>query len=195
MADPRLYPTRPLQQWIPSLAAASRNATGLNLEAEPPVAAVDLRVTPPADVLGTPLPTEPNTWVYAADGQIVWLGPDEWLVTSTAAQGHELEARLGAVVRPRGGAATDVSAQRTGIRVSGRHARDLLATGCALDLHPLAFPAGSAAQTTLGQAPVLLLALGAGEDFRVFVRPSFAGYLADWLLDAALEFQPAGATS
>jgi sarcosine oxidase subunit gamma len=35
---------------------------------------------------------------------------------------------------------------------------------------------------------VLLLAL-AEDDYRLFVRPSFAGHLADWLLDAAQEFR------
>ena len=35
----------------------------------------------------------------------------------------------------------------------------------------------------------MLLALGdAGDDYLVLVRSSFAGYLADWLLDAALEY-------
>ncbi|HEX6352934.1 sarcosine oxidase subunit gamma [Actinophytocola sp.] len=200
MAD--LYLTHPLLRWFPALTDTSRDADGLHLEAESPVTATDLRVDPTgpgaraaAAVLGAPLPTEPGTWVYGDDGQIIWLGPDEWLVTSVSAAPHELEARLGAAVRPHGGAAIDVSAQRTRIRVSGRHARDVLATGCSLDLHPAAFPAGTAAQSTLGQAPVLLLGLGEGNDFRVFVRPSFAGYLADWLLDAACEFQPAGTTS
>jgi sarcosine oxidase, subunit gamma len=188
MADPGLYPTHPLDQWIPALDTVSRNATGLRLEAETHIAATNLRVDP---AVMPELPVAPNTWVSGNDGQIIWLGPDEWLVTSTTEKPHELEARLGAAVRPHGGAATDVSAQRTGIRISGRHAQDVLATGCALDLHPAAFPAGTAAQSTVGQAPVLLLALGGSNDdadFRVFVRSSFAGYLADWLLDAASEF-------
>ena len=42
---------------------------------------------------------------------------------------------------------------------------------------------------TLGEAGVVLLALSdRGDDYVVLVRSSFAGYLADWLLDAALEF-------
>jgi sarcosine oxidase subunit gamma len=35
---------------------------------------------------------------------------------------------------------------------------------------------------------VLILALGDG--FRLLVRPSFAGHLAAWLVDAAEEFRP-----
>jgi sarcosine oxidase, subunit gamma len=63
----------------------------------------------------------------------------------------------------------------------------VLATGCAIDLHPRAFPAGSAVQTTLGLAGVVLLALG-GTEYEILVRTSYARYLADWLLDAAAEF-------
>jgi sarcosine oxidase, subunit gamma len=167
----------------------------LSLEAEPGTAAVDLRLDPAAAEavagrIGGALPTTPNTWCPTADGQAIWLGPDEWLVTSDTARPHDLEAALLDVVRPCGGAAVDVSAQRTSLRLGGRHARDLLASGCSLDLHPLAFPFGACAQTTIGRAGVLLLALGsAGTDFRLFVRLSFAGYLTEWLLDAAVEFR------
>ena len=67
--------------------------------------------------------------------------------------------------------------------------RDVLAKGCSIDLHPRVFGRGSSAQTVLGQAGVVLLALSdAGDAYAVLVRSSFAGYLADWLLDAALEF-------
>jgi sarcosine oxidase, subunit gamma len=82
-----------------------------------------------------------------------------------------------------------VSAQRTTIRLSGPDARDVLAKGCSLDLHPTVFRKGTAAQTMLGQAGVVLIALDdAGTDYRILVRSSFARYLADWLIDAAEEF-------
>ena len=60
----------------------------------------------------------------------------------------------------------------------------------AIDLHPRVFGRGTAARRrTLGLAGVVLLALGdAGDDFLVLVRSSFAGYLAEWLLDAAVEY-------
>jgi sarcosine oxidase subunit gamma len=80
----------------------------------------------------------------------------------------------------------DVSAQRTTLLLGGSRVRDVLAHGCSLDLHPSRFPAGACAQTMLAHAPVILLALPAGE-FWVLVRASFAAYLADWLFDATLE--------
>ncbi|GAA3562795.1 sarcosine oxidase subunit gamma [Amycolatopsis ultiminotia] len=193
-----LYPTHPLETWAPALAELSREAAGLVVTPEPPVAAVDVRLEAPgpgADAfgraLGTALPLVPNTWTHTTDGQLIWLGPDEWLVTAEDSAGHELERELGWIVSAYDGAAVDVSAQRTGIRLRGARARDLLSFGCSLDLRSSAFPSGSAAQTALGQTAVLLLALGE-QDLRLFVRPSFAGYLAEWILDAAQEYRPAG---
>ncbi len=72
-------------------------------------------------------------------------------------------------------------------------ARDLLAKGCSLDLHPTVFRKGTAAQTMLGLAGVVLIALDdAGADYRILVRSTFARYLADWLIDAAEEFGVGG---
>jgi sarcosine oxidase subunit gamma len=75
------------------------------------------------------------------------------------------------------------------LRLSGPDARDVLAKGCSLDLHPTVFRKGTAAQTMMGLAGVVLIALDeAGSDYRILVRSSFARYLADWLIDAAEEF-------
>ena len=81
------------------------------------------------------------------------------------------------------------AAQRITVRLTGKRAREILAKGCSIDLHPRVFGRGRSAQSMLGQAAVVLLALSdVGDDYLVLVRSSFAGYLADWLLDAALEF-------
>ncbi|MGY1639011.1 sarcosine oxidase subunit gamma [Geodermatophilus sp. SYSU D00742] len=185
-----LLRTHPLEAWR---AAFERLPDAIGVTAEPFVAMVDVRLgeagAEASGALGVQLPTTPNTWVPAGTGRAVWLGPDEWLVTSTTEAPWELEARVRAAVLPLGGSATDVSAQRIGLRLTGPRVRDVLAKGCSIDLHPRVFGRGSSAQTVLGQAGVVLLALSdAGDDVLVLVRSSFAGYLADWLLDAALEF-------
>lgn len=100
------------------------------------------------------------------------------------------EAELRAAVTPSGGAAIDVSGQRVSLTLRGRHVRDVLAKGCALDLHPTVFRPGASAQTTVGLTAVVLLAGDDPGEFTVLVRQSFAGYLADWLVDAAEEFRP-----
>ncbi|PBC49169.1 sarcosine oxidase subunit gamma, partial [Rhodococcus sp. ACS1] len=68
-------------------------------------------------------------------------------------------------------------------------ARDILAKGCSIDLHPTVFRPGTAVQTMLGLAGVILTALDdTGTDYRILVRASFARYLAAWLIDAAEEY-------
>jgi sarcosine oxidase subunit gamma len=185
-----LLRTHPLEAWS---VAFERLPDTVGIAVEPFVAMVDVRLGPVGPEtrtrLGVDLPTAPNTWVPTGTGRAVWLGPDEWLLTSTTETPEEFEARVRAAVLPLGGSATDVSAQRIGLRLTGARARDVLAKGCSIDLHPRVFGRGRSAQTTLGQAGVVLLALSdAGDDYVVLVRSSFAGYLADWLLDAALEF-------
>ncbi|WP_214416017.1 sarcosine oxidase subunit gamma [Sphaerisporangium fuscum] len=176
---------------------SSRN---LRVEEIPFLTQVNLRVDPKspaaADIafaLGVPLPTEPGTCASGEGADLLWLGPDEWLVVG--APGDEyLEARLRAAAGTRHAAVTDVSAHRTTVRLAGPRARDVLAHGCAVDLHPRVFGPGRCVQTMLARAQVVLAARE-DEDFRIFVRSSFAGYLADWLLDAATEYlqdDPAG---
>ncbi|GGK45219.1 sarcosine oxidase subunit gamma [Planomonospora parontospora subsp. parontospora] len=98
-----------------------------------------------------------------------------------------LAARLRAAAGDGHAAVTDVSAQRTVIRLAGPAARDVLAHGCPLDLHPRVFGPGTCARSTLARADVLLAA-GEDEEFQIFVRSSFAAYLWAWLLDAATEY-------
>lgn len=199
MADTALSVPRrsPLAGAADRLAAATRSSAGAIRLAELPfLAQVNLRLDGKgagADAvglaLGLALPLEPNTVVRAGELTVLWLGPDEWLVVGPPDTQRDVEQRIRAASGDEHVAVTDVSAQRTTLLVSGARARDLLAHGCALDLHPRAFGAGRCAQTTLARAQVVLVARDEpGAGFWVLVRSSFAGYLTDWLLDAAAEY-------
>jgi len=78
------------------------------------------------------------------------------------------------------------------LSIAGPGARELLEHGCAIDLHPRVFGPGRSAQTNVARANVLVLALDEKPSYWVLVRPSFAGYLATWLLDAAGQDAPSG---
>ncbi|MEW1833114.1 sarcosine oxidase subunit gamma family protein [Streptomyces sp. NPDC088196] len=199
MADTALSVPRrsPLAGAADRLAATTRASGGTIRLAELPfLAQVNVRLDPKgaaADAvglaLGLSLPVEPNTVVLSGELTVLWLGPDEWLVVGPPDTQRDLEQRIRAAAGDEHVAVTDVSAQRTTLLVSGARARDLLAHGCALDLHPRAFGAGRCAQTMLARAQVVLVARDEpGAGFWVLVRSSFAGYLTDWLLDAAAEY-------
>jgi heterotetrameric sarcosine oxidase gamma subunit len=113
-------------------------------------------------------PTESN----ATAGDVLWLGPDEWLVLGGREEDY-----------PNAAAAVDVSANRVCFELSGDDVEDVLAQGCTLDVHPSAFEVGRCAQTLLAKAQVILHRTGE-ETFRVFVRPSYATYVRMWLEDA-----------
>jgi sarcosine oxidase subunit gamma len=135
------------------------------------------------DAPGTSLPTEPNTVAGDSTRAALWLGPDEWLVVGPPGSEPELEAEL----RPLGGSVVDVSANRTTLEIRGPRARELLEFGCPIDLHPRVFGPGRCAQTLLARANVLIWFVSDDPEpvYRMFIRPSFAAYLAAWLADAA----------
>ena len=196
-AEP-LARTAPLAAWGDALGALP---DGVQITPLPFVAMIDIRLDPTGsaavavgEYLGVALPTAPSTYAESETATAIWLGPDEWLITSPFRTPEQLETGLREAVGAGGtefdGTVVDVSAQRTTVALRGEHARDLLAGGCALDLHPRVFGRGAAAQTLLGQAGVLLMALDdTGTHYQIVVRSSFAGYLTAWLLDAATEYR------
>lgn len=174
------------------VASASRGAVSL---AELPfLAQLDLRADPDdrallarlGAVIGVDLPSAANsaTTLDGSDRHILWLGPDEWLVIDEPGTESSLEERLRAALQGGRGSVVDVSANRTAIRLAGPAAREVLESGCSIDLHPRAFGPGRCAQTLLARAGVVLLAVTSEPEYRLLVRPSFAAYLASWLLDA-----------
>lgn len=161
-------------------------------------AQVNLRIAPRdtalwADVLGVAPPAEPNTLAPTRDGWIAWLGPDEWLLVSSSDLRATVQ-RLRGAARQVHASIVDVSAARAALHIGGVGARDLLAHGCALDLHPREFRAGRCAQTRLALANVIIAAPPDGQSdfdaapaYTVLVGTSFARYLAGWLCDAATD--------
>jgi sarcosine oxidase subunit gamma len=129
------------------------------------------------------LPAEPNRVMGDASRAALWLGPDEWLVVGPPGSERQLEAEFVAA----GATVVEVSANRTALELRGPRARELLEFGCPIDLHPRVFGPGRCAQTLLARANVLIWFVDDDPEpvYRLFVRPSFAAYVAAWLADAA----------
>ena len=145
----------------------------------PFLAQLDVRTDAP----GTSLPTEANTVAGDATRAALWLGPDEWLIVGPPESEPELEAEFAAL----GASVVDVSANRTTLELRGARVGELLEFGCPIALDPRVFGPGRCAQTLLARANVLIWFLTDEPEpvYRVFVRPSFAAYVAAWLVDAS----------
>lgn len=171
-------------------------AAGITLSERPFRAMIDLRGDPTDAAFlaaarataGVELPLEPNTTRRSGSLTALWLGPDEWLITAPAGEERALAPTLRAGLAGHHAAVIDLTESRTVIAVSGVPARDLLAKGCTLDLHPRAFPVGACAQTGLARAGVLLHLVDEGPTFEITIPRSFADYLWAWLADAAREY-------
>jgi sarcosine oxidase subunit gamma len=128
-------------------------------------------------------PTAPNTWTTIEGRELLWLGPDEWLVVDDPGREAEIVRWLDEAFAGLHRSVVGVSSNRIALELEGGDRLDLLAAGCGLDLHPRSWRDGRCAQTLVGRIPVLLQERAAAT--RVFVRPSLAGALADWLLAVA----------
>jgi sarcosine oxidase, subunit gamma len=148
------------------------------------LAQVDLRADP-ALAARLPLapPLEPNTWTAGGGREALWLGPDQWLLVGPPGSAPAITAELGRALAGEHHSVVDTSANRTVVELTGDGRLDLLAQGCALDLHPRAWRPGRCAQTLLARVPVLLQEREGAT--RVFVRASFAAHLAGWLTAVA----------
>ncbi|WP_116246747.1 sarcosine oxidase subunit gamma [Nocardiopsis sp. FIRDI 009] len=193
--------TSPLTAWADRLADLAPALTAVE---RPFLTQLTVRVSDPeavvamGEALGVAFPAAPCTFTRGGgpfgDVEVLWLGPDEFLVVARS----ELDLRvpvedaLRAALGPARGAVVDTSAQRTTVALSGPHVRDVLAHGCAVDLHPSAAPTGTCVQTLLARAGVIIQVVDAEADmFTVLVRSSFAEYLAAWLSDACVEYRAA----
>ncbi len=135
-------------------------------------------VSAAANALGQPLPLEANT-ISDGDYRIYWLGPDEWLVVTAADGAAAVVAALDKALAGMHTAVNDVSGGNVAFHLAGETARELLATGCTLDLD--GFEAGQCAQSGLGKAGVLIGLIDDGSTYEIIVRRSFADYLRQWL--------------
>lgn len=181
MAD-RAEPLAALQSRIDQAGFADTTLVTI-----PFVAQVGLRVDPASPAatrveaaLGLELP-EANRVAESGGRRALWLGPDEWLVVAADGEERSLVALLEDATAGEG-SVVDLSANRTGLEVSGPASRTVLATCCALDLHPRVFGPGDCAQTLIHKSGVLIEHRG-DDRYLLLVRPSFAASVAEWLLD------------
>ncbi len=138
-------------------------------------------------VVGLGPPVAANTFVRAGETRCFWLGPDEWLIVAPESAG-DLARRLRAALTDQHASVVDLGAANVTLRLTGARSREVLAKACPLDFHPRAFRPGRCAQSNFARTQALVALEDETPVFDLFVRRSFATYLADWLLDAMCEY-------
>jgi sarcosine oxidase subunit gamma len=133
-------------------------------------------------VVGTALPASNKS----ATGRrtALWVGPGRWFVVEPGrgTLADELEKAAGGSA-----AITDLSHSRTVLRVAGPRVRDVIAQGCAVDLHPRVAKAGDCFVTAVARHSALLHVVDAAT-MDVYVYRSFGQDLVEWLLEAAAPY-------
>jgi len=172
-----------------AIALPATPGSGLTLQLLQPSVMLNLRGTADAalpdrvrKVCGCELPTAPNSSSAFPKGCILKLGPDEWLLVG------ETETSWSEKMSMPGATLTDVSHARIAIQVDGGQSRNMLAKGCAIDLHPRQFPAGTCIQTSIAKIGVILHRPRNDNSFTLYAARSYAGSFWHWLTAAANEY-------
>jgi sarcosine oxidase subunit gamma len=137
-----------------------------------------------AATLGGALPQGPQRPATLRDATVFWLAPTAWLLASDTIDADVLMQRLEGMAGIADAIAFDVTDARCRFVVAGTGAREALAMGTGIDLHPSAFAPGDAALTRLAGLTALLHLAGDGPEIHVYVERPAAHYLARWLEEA-----------
>lgn len=119
----------------------------------------------------------------AAGRAALWLGPDERLLLAPEGSEEAVAAALGQALAGLPHSLVEVSHRQAALAVTGVAARDLLASGCPLDLDAEAFPVGMCTRTVFARAEVVLWRRSA-EEYHLETGRSFSGYVLGWLKQA-----------
>ena len=183
-----LHRLHALASFLEGETGNGRENTGADLEVRPGYGYLNLRGDPNSDrfmqaaeaALGQPLPAAAGSFT-SGQHTIYRLGPDEWLLATPLGGEKEATVRLEKNLAGQYYSLVDVTGGQVMMRLRGPRAREVLARGCTLDLHPRAFKAGQCAQSTLAKTSMLIALVDDVPTFDIIVRRSFAEYAARWL--------------
>ena len=130
------------------------------------------------------LPVQPNTYVTNDNVKVIWLGPNEWLITNNQNLYNNLKSEIGDIQA----SVTDVSENRTVIRISGKQIFKLLSKFLVLDLEKNLPDESSCAQTLFVKVPVLLVRNNNEKqipEIDIFTNRSHANYIYNLIVDGS----------
>ena len=138
-------------------------------------------------ILNSILPIKPNTYNKSDSSNIFWLGPNEWLITNNKEKDLFIQLRneLGDLEA----SLTDVSDNRTVIRISGYKIFKLLSKFLVLDLDKNLSNESSCAQTLFVKVPILIVRNfkeNETPEIDIYTNRSHANYIYNLIIDGAI---------
>jgi len=142
--------------------------------------------------LGIECSTKPG--VSSSDGQtqVSWNGPNSWMIVANDDQSGRADGELFKSLQDAVGdlgAVVDQSHGRSGLRLSGPRARQVMAKNTAIDLHPRAFGPGRCAMTSVAHMNATIVQVDDVPTYDLFVIRSLARSFAHAIEHACHEFE------
>jgi sarcosine oxidase subunit gamma len=135
-------------------------------------------------VLGVDLPKEPRTSATWGDAKILWLSPDQWLVTCPRGKAQDLTDALVKELDDTHSLAVNVSDMRTIIRLEGELVHEVVMKGSTLDLTDSDYMPGTVRRMRFAEIAALLHIVEENV-IDIYVFRSYAHYAWDFLQKAA----------
>lgn len=169
------------------------NHFGIMIQELPYVNKINLRIdtndnnyiTACGKILNAILPSRPNTYSKNENLKIIWLGPDEWLIIDIH---DDLFIKLRNEIGDSEASVTDISENRTIIRISGEKIFTLLAKFLFLDLQKNLPDASSCAQTLFSKTPILIVRNHNDSqipEVDIILNRSYANYIYNLIVDGS----------
>ena len=173
---------------------------GILIEEIPFVGKLNLRgnakdknfLTDVGSILETILPTDPNTKVENSDFQVIWLSPNEWLINFLKNNKFSIiHNKFINQLNPEKTSITDISENKTIIRLVGGKSIELLRKFMILDIEKILIDNSKVAQTIFVKIPILIIRnhlKDQKQSFDIHINRSHANYLKQLLLDGCNQF-------
>ena len=168
---------------------------GITIEELPFVGKINLRgntkdrdfLSNAGSVLDVLIPIEPNTIITNTELQIIWLSPNEWLLSFLKNENFiKIFNELNTKLNPEKTSVTDISENKTIIRVEGDKTTELLRKFMILNIDEALKDNLKVAQTIFIKIPILITRNHLNQEkqsFDIYVNRSHTTYLRDLLLD------------
>ena len=173
---------------------------GISIEEIPFVGKINLRgnskdknfLADVAFILDIVLPLDPNTKIQNNEFQVIWLSPNEWLISFFNNDIFiEKLNKFKNKLNHEKISATDISENKTIIRIEGNNVYELLRKFMVLDIESVLLDNSSVAQTVFIKIPILIIRNHLHQEkqsFDIHVNRSHTNYLRNILLDGCNQF-------